>query len=106
MPPPNGGPELGFGQDRLVDWTAPVTSKVRNLPGGTDFPAGLGVIRRHAHEPDAGFFYLRDSGGLFFDAAAGTTYQLQLGPAPAFWGAVPPPTGPAGVHARAAAAQR
>jgi hypothetical protein len=90
-----GEPELGFGQTVWWTWTAPMTTQVGLCLAGTDFPADIGVytgdvLTNLVRVP---FTYVTP-GGLFFDATAGTTYQLQLGPTPAFWGAVPPPQGP------------
>jgi hypothetical protein len=90
-----GEPELGFGQTVWWTWTAPVTSTVGICLAGTDFPADMRVYTGHtlSNLAQVPFTYVY-GGGLVFNAAAGTTYHLQLSPAPAYWGTLPPPQGP------------
>jgi len=87
-------PVLGFGQTVWWTWTAPQTFTVGICFAGTDFGADMGVytgdtLSSLTRIPFT-YIYL---GGLVFEASAGTTYQLQFGPAPAFDGGLPPPQG-------------
>jgi len=90
-----GEPALGFGQTVWWTWRAPKTSQVGICFAGTGFAAEMAVFTGTTLSNLAAVpvVYIPD-GGLSFDASAGTTYQFQFGPTPAFAGAVPPPQGP------------
>jgi hypothetical protein len=90
-----GEPVLGFGQTVWWTWTAPNTATVGVCFAGTSFTADMRIYTGAAisNLAPVPFTYVHN-GGLFFAASAGTTYQFQFGPAPAFFGALPPPQGP------------
>ena len=85
---------LGFGQTVWWTWTAPQTSTVGICFAGTDFNADLGIYTGDAFSNLFRVPVTYKSGGLIFDAVAGTTYQFQFSPTPAILGGLPPPQGP------------
>ena len=89
-----GEPGLGFGQTVWWTWTAPRTSTVGICLAGTDFHADLSVFTGDAFSNLFRVPITYKSGGLIFDAVAGTVYQFQFSPTPAFLGGLPPPQGP------------
>ncbi len=89
-----GEPVLGFGQTLWWTWTAPKTSTVGICFAGTDFYAELNLYTGGALSTLSRVPFTYRPGGMIFDASAGTTYQIQFGPAPPILGGLPPPQGP------------